>query len=203
MTEPERLDSRSSKKSVQPANILALDLGVATGWAVRLNGTIQSGVWMLDPDLSDLGESRFSVLQARLDELWGIVAGRIDAVCIGTVPHYTGAAAAFVCGGYHAIALAWFENRQLPCRRCSNFDVKGHATGKRNASKDAMKDAAVARGWTFADDNEADALWLLDYALHCPVGIDTPGSEHRPSAAVEEDAAPDRVDQTRKASSYF
>lgn len=196
-------DCRNQRVPTRPANILALDLGVITGWAARLNGAIHSGVWMLDPDLSDLGESRFSVLQARLEELWRTVGGGIDAVHVGQVPHYTGWVAAFVCGGYHAIALAWSENRHIPFQGLSTFDVKRYAVGKGNANKDAMVEAARARGWDPVDDNEADALWLLDYALHRPVEVGTLDSEHKPSAVVEEDAGSERVDRTRMASSYF
>lgn len=43
--------------------------------------------------------------------------------------------------------------------------IKKHATGKGNASKDEMIEAMKARGHSPADDNEADALALLHYAL--------------------------------------
>ena len=41
-----------------------------------------------------------------------------------------------------------------------------HATGKGNATKEAMERSARERGWTPIDDNEADALWILDWAMH-------------------------------------
>ena len=43
--------------------------------------------------------------------------------------------------------------------------IKKHATGKGNAGKAAMIAAARARGFAPQDDNEADALALLAWAV--------------------------------------
>lgn len=43
--------------------------------------------------------------------------------------------------------------------------IKKYATGKGNASKDQMIAAIQARDHTPADDNEADALALLHWAI--------------------------------------
>lgn len=43
--------------------------------------------------------------------------------------------------------------------------IKRHATGRGNANKEAMMAAIRALGHQPADDNEADALALLDFAL--------------------------------------
>ena len=43
--------------------------------------------------------------------------------------------------------------------------IKRHATGKGNAGKDEVIAAMRARGFAPADDNEADALALLDWAM--------------------------------------
>ena len=43
--------------------------------------------------------------------------------------------------------------------------IKRHVTGKGNADKDAVIAAVRALGFDPADDNEADALALLDWAL--------------------------------------
>ena len=44
--------------------------------------------------------------------------------------------------------------------------LKKYATGKGNAGKPAMIAAACAKGWEPVDHNEADALWILDYAVN-------------------------------------
>ena len=43
--------------------------------------------------------------------------------------------------------------------------IKKHATGKGNAGKDAVIAAMRAAGFKPSDDNEADALALLAWAL--------------------------------------
>jgi len=43
--------------------------------------------------------------------------------------------------------------------------LKKWTTGKGNANKEAMIEAARARGWEPADDNEADAQLLLEYSI--------------------------------------
>ena len=49
--------------------------------------------------------------------------------------------------------------------------IKRHATGKGNADKDAMIAAARARGFSPADDNEADAIALLLWAIATNGGV--------------------------------
>ena len=49
-------------------------------------------------------------------------------------------------------------------------NVKTHALGKGKRSKrdkEAMVKAAIAAGWAPGGDDEADALWILDYAMAC------------------------------------
>ncbi len=49
--------------------------------------------------------------------------------------------------------------------------AKRHATGKGNAPKEAMIAAARARGFSPADDNEADAIAILLWALETKGGL--------------------------------
>ena len=48
--------------------------------------------------------------------------------------------------------------------------IKKHATGKGNASKTEVIDAMRALGHPVTDDNEADALALLHWALDTQEG---------------------------------
>jgi Holliday junction resolvasome RuvABC endonuclease subunit len=52
--------------------------------------------------------------------------------------------------------------------------IKRHVTGKGNAGKSEMVSAVRARGYPVADDNEADALAVLDWAL-AQSGVRTAG----------------------------
>ena len=49
--------------------------------------------------------------------------------------------------------------------------IKRVATGKGNANTDAMIAAAQARGFSPADDNEADAIAILFWALATKGGM--------------------------------
>jgi Holliday junction resolvasome RuvABC endonuclease subunit len=61
---------------------------------------------------------------------------------------------------------SWCEERKIPYEGIPVATIKKHATGKGNAKKDAMMEAARARWPSVAleDDNHADALWIGDLA---------------------------------------
>lgn len=58
----------------------------------------------------------------------------------------------------------WCDSCGVDYRGYSPTEIKRHATGKGNANKEAMMEAAAAKFGPVADDNQADALWLLDLA---------------------------------------
>jgi Holliday junction resolvasome RuvABC endonuclease subunit len=49
--------------------------------------------------------------------------------------------------------------------------IKKHATGKGNANKAAMIAATKAKGFNPADDNEADAIAILLWAIETRGGV--------------------------------
>lgn len=73
--------------------------------------------------------------------------------------------AAHVYGGFLATLTAWCEHHGIPYQGVPVGTIKKHATGKGNASKDEMMAAVRARGHVPADDDEADALALLHWAI--------------------------------------
>ncbi|MBN4688608.1 hypothetical protein, partial [Escherichia coli] len=73
--------------------------------------------------------------------------------------------AAHAYGGFLATLTAWCEHHGVPYQGVPVGTIKKHVTGKGNASKDEMMVAMRARGYQPADDNEADALALLHWAL--------------------------------------
>lgn len=89
----------------------------------------------------------------------------IDAVYFEEVRRHVGVDAAHAYGGFMAHLTAWCEHHQIPYQGVPVGTIKKHATGKGNASKDAMIAAARERGLDPQDDNEADALALLDFAM--------------------------------------
>ena len=80
------------------------------------------------------------------------------------VRRHAGTDAAHVYGGLLATLTAWCEEAHVPYQGVPVATIKRHATGKGNADKAAMISAAVNRGWNPTDDNQADALWILDWA---------------------------------------
>ena len=89
----------------------------------------------------------------------------IDCLHFEEVRRHVSTDAAHAYGGFLATLTAWCEHHQIPYQGVPVGTIKKHATGKGNASKDEMVASARARGHTPVDDNEADALALLHWAI--------------------------------------
>jgi len=145
--------------------ILALDLGTTTGWALRqLDGTISSGTVAFKPQRFEGGGMRFLRFKRWLNELRQ-TAGDIQGVVLEEVRAHAGVDAAHAYGGFLGHLTAWCEQHHIPYQGVPVGTIKKHATGKGNAGKAAMIAAAQARGFQPQDDNEADALALLHWAI--------------------------------------
>lgn len=105
-----------------------------------------------------------------LNEIKSSCSAGIDAVYFEEVRRHASTDAAHVYGGFLGMLNAWCEHHQIPYQGVPVGTIKKHATGKGNASKDDMVAAARNRGFAPADDNEADALALLHWAIeeHMP-----------------------------------
>ena len=145
--------------------ILALDLGTTTGWAMLCDGTITSGSQSFKPQRFEGGGMRFLKFKRWLAETRYCAEWGIDAVYFEEVRRHAGVDAAHAYGGFLAHLTAWCEHHQIPYQGVPVGTIKKHATGKGNASKEDMLDAAKLRGFDAEDDNEADALALLDWAI--------------------------------------
>lgn len=144
-------------------NILALDLGTTTGYAQVTSGNVTSGVIGFRAGRFEGGGMRFlrfrNWLSSRLSE------SSIHAIYFEEVRRHLGVDAAHAYGGYLATLTAWAEYNNIPYTGVGVGTIKKHATGMGNAPKEAMIAAAIKRGFCPADDNEADALALLFYAI--------------------------------------
>jgi hypothetical protein len=92
-------------------------------------------------------------------------AGGVGAVYFEEVRSHRGVATAHAYGGFLAHLTAWAEANKIPYLGVPVATIKRHATGRGNADKDAVIVAVRAIGFDPADDNEADALAPLDWAL--------------------------------------
>lgn len=143
--------------------ILALDLGTTTGWAMHdASGLIVSGTANFKPGRYDGGGMRYLRFSRWLDEIRG---DGLAAIWFEEVRRHAGTDAAHVYGGLMATLTAWAELRGIPYEGVPVGTIKRHATGKGNAPKQAMIDAARKRGFSPADDNEADAIAILHWAI--------------------------------------
>ena len=151
--------------------ILALDLGTTTGWAIRTaEGVILSGTVSFRPSRYDGGGMRYLRFRTWLEEL-AEDAGGLTSVWFEEVRRHAGTDAAHTYGGFLATLTSWCEQRCLPYQGVPVGTIKRHATGKGNADKPAMLAAARARGFSPADDNEADAIALLLWAIETNGGV--------------------------------
>jgi hypothetical protein len=86
------------------------------------------------------------------------------------VRRHLGTTAGHIYGGYLAHLTAWAEANRIPYHGVPVGTIKRHATGKGNADKAAVIEAVRKLGFNPADDNEADALALLHWALSQGIG---------------------------------
>ena len=107
---------------------------------------------------------RFLRFKRWLTEIKQISDG-LDKVVFEEVRRHAGVDAAHAYGGFMGQLTAWCEHHQIPYQGVPVGTIKKHATGKGNAGKEEMIAAARNRGFSPEDDNEADALAMLDWAL--------------------------------------
>jgi hypothetical protein len=159
---------------VRPApagTLLALDLGTTTGWALRAHdGLITSGTVSFRPSRYDGGGMRYLRFTNWLTEL-DQLSGPIAAIWYEEVRRHIGTDAAHVYGGLMATLTAWAELRGVPYEGVPVGTWKRRVCGKGNARKQVIVDAMRARGFNPTDDNEADALAILLWAIDTRGGI--------------------------------
>jgi Holliday junction resolvasome RuvABC endonuclease subunit len=151
-----------------PTAILALDLGTTTGWALRsTDGPIAHGFISFKTQRFEGGGMRFLRFKQWLTELKALGSGRegLGAVYFEEVRRHASTDAAHVYGGFMGVLTAWCEHHETPYSGVPVGTIKRHATGKGNASKTDVIDAMRNLGHPVSDDNEADALALLEWAM--------------------------------------
>ncbi len=147
--------------------ILALDLGQKTGWALLTEGgSMTSGTILFKPGRFEGGGMSYLRFRQWLTELLAMVdINGFDAIYFEEVRRHIGTSAAHAYGGFLATLTAWCEKEHVPYSGIPVGTIKKYVTGKGNASKEQVIAAVRALGHTPADDNEADALALLYFAM--------------------------------------
>jgi hypothetical protein len=139
--------------------------GWTGGWARRA----ATGAVYLDAEYTVLEGPylRFTNWLTEIDRLSGPVA----AIWFEEVRRHAGTDASHIYGGLMATLTAWAELRGVPYEGVPVGMIKRHAAGKGNADKAAMVAAIRARGFSPADDNEADAIAILLWAIETKGGV--------------------------------
>jgi Holliday junction resolvasome RuvABC endonuclease subunit len=151
--------------------ILALDLGSLTGWALRAaDGSITSGTTEFKNDRWQGGGMRFLRFKHWLTEM-NSIAAEVELVAYEQVRRHAGVDPSHVYGGWLAILGVWCEHYRIPYQGVPVGTIKKYIAGKGNADKPAVINAIRARGFNPADDNEADAIAILLWAIETAGGI--------------------------------
>jgi hypothetical protein len=145
--------------------ILSLDLGQHTGWALAYpRGAVTSGTELFKAGRFEGGGMPLLRFAAWLGELH-IKAGPLTRVVFEEVRAHKGTAAAHTYGAFLGQLTAWCELHHVPYQGVPVATIKKHATGKGNAGKGEVIAAMRAKGHAPCDDNEADALAIMHWAL--------------------------------------
>lgn len=142
-------------------NILAIDPATHCGWAVS---TRIYGVWDLSTKRDEGGGMRLLIFRSKLTE---VIKHAFINLVVFERPGGFHKGAMIVQSEIQGMIKVVCEDCCLPYRAYSSGEIKKFATGKGNAGKPKMIEAAQQKlGYTGKNDNEADALWLLKLAQH-------------------------------------
>lgn len=146
--------------------ILSLDLGQHTGWALgKSEGEcLASGTILFRNKRFEGGGMVWLRFRSWLDKIAHLVApDAIGMIAFEEVRMHLGTDAAHAYGGYLAVLTSWAELNKVPYKGVPVGTIKRHITGKGNANKQAVIEAVRKLGFNPDDDNEADALSLLNF----------------------------------------
>lgn len=154
--------------------ILALDLGTHMGYAIgNHRGKLESGTVDFSFNKRTQGGGmrylKFVQWLERIDEKYNITE-----IYYEEVKRHSSTAAGHVYGSFEGHLMSRYDNPEdmTPYQSIPVGTIKKYATDKGNAGKPMMVAAAVKKGWLPEDcdpeifHDEADALWILDYAIN-------------------------------------
>lgn len=154
--------------------ILAFDLATVSGWAFgSVAGVERSGITTVGrhgEELGSFGNAWLNRFLALIDETGPTEVYYEAPVVSGGKININTLRRLYSMGTILEMAA---DRHKVPCWEAQIPDIRthflghGHVPRNSQAIKIAIKNQCRRRGWKFKDDNEADALALLDYALSC------------------------------------
>lgn len=145
--------------------ILALDLGLHTGWALYQNGKIRSGTVELKPSRFESQNRRFLRFKKWLAEINDSDFMGISLVFFEAVRAHSATDAAHAYGGFMATLTTFCEELEIDYQGVPVQTIKKFISTKGNAEKSEVIKCVQKLGFNPKDDNEADAIALLLYGL--------------------------------------
>lgn len=144
--------------------ILALDLATTTGWAVRQrDGRVVNGVASFAPRKGWTPGQRWQRVRSFLAET--ITRHQVHLLAYEDVRRHMSTDSAHCYGALLALTEMVADSNRVQLLPIGVGVVKKAWTGFGDASKDGMVAEAKRRGFRVADDNEADALAILNVAV--------------------------------------
>jgi len=135
--------------------ILALDIATVTGWKTETS----SGTWNLKPNRGESEGMRVVRFKAKVKEMV-----ELENISLISYERPAGLFKSSIMVASEMVGvlklLCIEKGIDLACY--SATEIKKFATGKGNANKDAMIQAAKDLGFNPSDDNEADAIHLYN-----------------------------------------
>lgn len=145
--------------------ILALDLGTQLGWSTRdANGRIRHGSVSFHAKKTDTAGQRWLKFAAHLSALKREL-GEIHVAYYEDVKRHIGTQAAHAFGAFESHLQVFCDINRIRIETVGVGQIKKSWTGNGAAKKDAMIAEAKRRGFAPADDNAADALAIMHYAI--------------------------------------
>jgi Holliday junction resolvasome RuvABC endonuclease subunit len=151
-------------------SLLALDLATRLGWAFRsAERRVTHGSHKLPETAEDVGRflNAYDLYLNDLITFHGPTIVAYEAPWVGPDTHQNTARKLLCLAGHTEFVC---RRRQIECREGNIPAVRKHFIGKGNAKRDEAKrltmEVCRRRGWSPKNDDEADALALLDYGMH-------------------------------------
>lgn len=162
-----RAASKAVEKPEVNVNILALDLANKCGWAVRdRDGRIAHGTEVFTPKDGWSAGQRWQRFRSWLASM--VREHQINSIAYEIVVQGQGrssVAAGDVYGGFKALVELAADSHNLELHAAHVATIKKFWTGSGRADKREMVSEASRRGFRVRDDNAADALAILHWAI--------------------------------------
>lgn len=151
---PKRKTTKTTTTCPSEHSILALDLGTIMGWALRRPPSqIKSGAIRFKPSI-------------RYMQFGDFLEDNITThIVYENVMQHVGTRAAHVYGGFLAYLETHIAKNEIIAMPVHVGTLKKWIAGRGNATKEEVIEAVRALGHSPVDDNEADAIALLMYAM--------------------------------------